>query len=230
MRIPIRKIFIFLIILITGLLVIHSVNYLIERFLGWNIADFITVRFNVNGESNVPSWFSTVLLFSISLTSIIIYWIGLRLPQSSTFRRVFWLGFGSAFCLFSLDETVQIHEIIDKFTPLKWVFVYAPFVGIFFLVCVYYFFVVRRVDKGLRNWIIGGLVVYAIGGLGLEWVSYTFDLKSAFQQIEYVMEEGLEMIGTAMVFYGCLQEFNRCFEAAFQAKDVSSKPDAELYI
>ena len=101
-----------------------------------------------------------------------------------------------------------MHEIFDQLNLEKWIFIYAPLAGLFFLVCLYYFAVIRGKDSALRNWVIGGLVVYAIGGLVCEWVNYTIPLRYAMKQIEYVAEEGLEMIGTTMVLTGCLQELN----------------------
>ena len=87
-------------------------------------------------------------------------------------------------------------------------FIYAPFAGAFFLICAYQ--LVESNNKKLRNWILGGLVIYALGGLGGEYISYVFrPLPPLLQYLEFVLEEGLEMVGTIMVLTGCLQEVNR---------------------
>jgi hypothetical protein len=78
---------------------------------------------------------------------------------------------------------------------------------VFFLACVFYFGLVRRADKSLRNWILGGLIVYAAGGLLSETLGHIFwPLPPVLQRIELVCEEGLEMVGTILVLMGCLQE------------------------
>jgi len=131
---------------------------------------------------------------------------------------VFWLVFGGMYCFLSIDEAAMIHEIIDQTTSVKWIFVYAPIVGSFFLVCAYYFLIVRKDERILRNWVIGGLIVSAVGGIGAEWVAYAMNLKYAFRMIEYVVEEGFELIGSTMVFMGCLYELNDQFKKIYSLK------------
>jgi len=65
---------------------------------------------------------------------------------------------------------------------------YAPFAGSFFLVCLYYFVWVRKDDRLLRTWVIGGLVVYALGGLGAEFFQDVTRLTSEMMRIEQTIE------------------------------------------
>jgi hypothetical protein len=108
--------------------------------------------------------------------------------------------------------------MIDTLTKSKWVFIYAPIMGLSFLICLYYLVVVRRKDAYLRYWIIGGLIIYALGGLAAEWIGYTYHLRYALRQIEIFAEEGLELLGTTMVLTGCLQELDKQFDKKFQTK------------
>jgi len=211
MKIPIRKIFWSLTLVTAGILALHSFFVLSPHFLKEGFPDFLVQRFHVNYEANLPTWYSTILLFSVSMTSFFLYPLNYGLP-----KQKFWLGFGFLYLFLSLDEAAQMHEIIGVLTNVKWVFIYAPIVGLSFLACLYYFIVIRRKDTILRNWIIGGLIVYALGGLVCEWISYTFHLRYALQQIEFVVEEGLELMGTTMVLTGCLHEFNKQFHNMIQ--------------
>lgn len=106
-----------------------------------------------------------------------------------------------------MDEAASIHELSRNVLQVEWVFVYAPFAGAFFMACVCHLF--RSENRSLRNWILGGLLVYAAGGLALESLYLTGQLSPWGKRVEIVVEEGLEMIGTIMVLTGCLRELNR---------------------
>lgn len=214
----VRKIFLVLIFITFGLLAIYTFFVLYGSQFEGRFAEILVSRFDINKEANIPTWYSTILLFSVSVTSFLIYGLYFRLPQKKSFQGVFWLVFGGMYCFLSIDEAAMIHEIIDQTTSVKWIFVYAPIVGSFFLVCAYYFLIVRKDERILRNWVIGGLIVSAVGGIGAEWVAYAMNLKYAFRMIEYVVEEGFELIGSTMVFMGCLYELNDQFKKIYSLK------------
>ena len=160
---------------------------------------------DLDAEANIPTWFSTILLFCVSLTSLFIYIFGRNIEILAS-GQSFWLGFSAVYCFLSLDEAARIHEIFDTSLRLKWIFIYAPVGAIFFLICCYYLTVINKNDA-LRNWVLAGLLVYAFGGL----VGESFDYFFYSSQVEVVFEEGFELLGTIMVFRGCLQEVNRRF-------------------
>ncbi len=226
MKIPSYKIFWSLILMIGGILAVHSFFVLSHHFINTEFPDFLVQRMNIDAEANIPTWFSTILLFSVSVTAFFIYRLVSGQPEVKSRWQKFWLVLGVIYLILSLDEAAQIHELIDQLTDVKWVFIYAPVAGAIFLVCVYYFIVIRKQDGELRNWIIGGLVVFALGGLVFEWVTFTFHLPYALRQIAYVTEEGLELIGTTMVLTGCLREFNKQFEIIYYRKRKSKLSQA----
>jgi len=208
MKIPIRNIFIILIFITFVLLSIHSVIVLSNHLFVESPSTFVVTRFHLDKEANVPTWFSSMLLFSISATAIIIYFTGQIRSSAYYLQRSFWIIFSSVFLFLSLDEAAQFHEIIDKSFSVKWVFVYAPLAGVFFLLCLYFLIVVERDEHVVRRWIIFGLFFYALGGLFSEYISYKFSLPDALQQLEYVVEEALEILGAIMVLMGCFQKVN----------------------
>lgn len=199
-----RNLFLFLLLIVFILLGMHF----FPVGVSWTIAD----RFNLDGEANIPEWYSAVLLFSVALSSLLIYLLGRDGIGRNYSWDKFWLGFAAVYCFLSLDEGARLHEILDSATPVKWVYAYAPFAAIFFVVCAFYFMVIRKGEKGVRNWVLGGLIVYALGGLVSEAIGYLLrPLPHAIQQAEFVIEEGFEMIGTIMVLMGCLQELRRLY-------------------
>jgi len=201
--IPIRKVFLLLVCIELYLIVMH--------FFPGTFSSTIQDRFDLNGEANIPTWYSTELLFAISLSSLILC----VLSQTDWHSRKFWLVFACVYGFLSLDEAARLHEMFNKY--LKWVVVYAPFAGLFFVFCAHHLF--HSNNLPLRNFIVGGLIVYALGGLVGETVSSLFHpLSPLLQQVEFVWEEGLEMLGSILVLTGCLQEINRLGRGWIQRK------------
>ena len=197
-----RNLFLFLLFVVFILLGMHF----FPESVSWTIAN----RFNLDGEANVPEWYSAVLLFSVSLSSLAVYLLSRKGIGPDHPWKKFWLAFAGVYCFLSFDECSRVHEIFDSATALKWVYAYAPFAAIFFVVCVFYFVTIRRGEKRVRNWVLGGLIVYALGGLVSEFIGYLFrPLPHGIQQMEFVIEEGLEMIGAITVLMGGLQELRR---------------------
>lgn len=200
-----HNLFLFLLFIVFILLGMHFFPVSVS----WTIAD----RFNLNGEANIPEWYSAVLLFSVSLSSLAVYLLSRNGIGPDRPWKKFWLAFAGVYCFLSLDESARMHEIFNNVTALKWVYAYAPFAAIFFVVCVFYFVTIRRGEKRVRNWVLGGLVVYAFGGLVSEFIGYVLSpMPHAMQQVEFVIEEGLEMIGTIIVLMGVLQELRHLYE------------------
>lgn len=209
MQFPIRKIFWILTSIATLLLAVYTFNILSIHFLAEPLPDFFLARFDINGEANVPAWFSTILLFSVSAAAFVnLYFIPQTHPQPRAWRT-FWQVLLVAFCLFSLDEAAVLHELIDIYTRGKWVFYYAPVGILFFAYCGYYWMKQRKTVRQPGYWILAGLALFFIGAGVLEWVSYQFYLPYAARHVEYALEEGMEMLGTILVLVGSLKEFNR---------------------
>ncbi len=187
--------------LLVGLLSIVVLLVLMHFFTG-KAPSILHDRFDLDAEANIPTWFSTVLLFAVSMSSFRIF----QLSPEDRPSRNFWLFSAGVYAFLSLDESARFHEIIDH--TVKWVYVYAPLGFAFFVACACYF--IRVQPSSLRNWILGGMIVYALGGLGGEFASYWFrPLPQGLQQAEFVFEEGLEMIGSILVLMGCLTELHR---------------------
>jgi len=199
--VSIRKLFLLLALGVLILLAMH--------FFPKDTSATIHSLFNLDRETNIPTWYSTILLFSVAFVALTIYYSSVARGSTKDF---FWLAFGLFYLFLSADEMVGFHEIIDHSTALKWIVVYAPFCGLFFVFCVYYFIKTKKTEnrRKIRKWILTGLVVYAIGGMGGEFLYYRFYPLSPFlQQLEIVFEEGLEMFGTIIVLIGCLKELGR---------------------
>ncbi len=206
MVIPVRKLALVLIIFEFVLLALFFIP------LTWWSAIFpsewcpaIMERFDMDQESTIPTWFSTVLLFAVSVSTYFIYILGRENKEYSVWPS-FWLAFSIVYCFLSMDEASILHEMITFGINIKWIWIYAPFAGIFFIVCAYFLLIINK-NKVLANWILGGMIIYSLGALISEAVN--FYLYSG--RIEVAIEEGLELLGTIIVLTGCLKELNRRF-------------------
>jgi hypothetical protein len=198
MSISVRKALFILILPLPFLSLMHffpeSVSYMIHQ------------KFNLNAETNIPTWYSSALLLLISLLSLVIYlW-----DNKKTFPPKFWLIISAVYAYLSMDEAASIHEAIAPY--IKWYYVYAPFAAAFFIYVFLHLY--RSEDKKLRNMILGGMVLYGFGALVSEVVWYfTRPWPPAVMQIKYLVEENCEMLGAIIVAAGCLHMLNRVWSS-----------------
>ena len=90
------------------------------------------------------------------------------------------------------------------------------FAGLFVAACVYYFCLIEPERDSVGRWILGGLAISALGGIGAEFFSHIlFPLPPAAQQLEFVLEESGEMIGTILVLVGSLMKLEHVAGQAY---------------
>lgn len=200
---------------IIRMLLITELFLLLMNFfpLGWCSAVmpeywcyFFNNLFELEQEANVPTWFSTLLLFSVSLTSFLIYKSDQKTKTDSPWSS-FWLIFSIVFCFLSLDEASELHEMISSGFNFEWIWIYAPFGVMFFSLCAYFLENIYK-KKELTDHILGGMIIFALGII----VSEIVDSYVNLGRFETVLEEGLEMLGAIIVLTGCLKELNSRLE------------------
>lgn len=165
--------------------------------------------FNVDGEGNVPSWFSCILLFLCAQTM----W---ALSRRSAGEPRQWQRHERAlavvFVYLSIDESTQLHE--QTIAPLQrmldlsgalffgWIVVAVPLTGLFALLMLGY---LRALPARIgRGFMLAGLI-YVGGAAGVEMIGSVLWSEGNVQTVGYVLqttvEEGLEMVGL-LVFLG----------------------------
>lgn len=153
--------------------------------------------FDIDGEANFPTWVSSTLFSLAGFFASGNYLLNNK-------GKMFWLVL-SLCCLFvSMDEVAQVHEKISILTGIKWVYFYGPIgtmVILFLAVSAYNQWAEQSTTKLIMVGVILGFVV----SVGLETLSY-FGLTSLWQKIEYMLEEGAEILGAGIILLGCLQE------------------------
>ncbi len=212
MILPVKKIFWNLLMAVIVLMVIYTINVVLNQFLANPLPEIYRNMFDINQEANVPTWFSATFLLLVALSALRILQFGRQLPGFTTGQRTFWAIVFAIYLALSLDETAMIHESAAKLVEIKWVVLYIPVI----VLCFAYFVVAlwgkKWVTPETAYWILGGVILSMIGGLLLDWVGYRFPMPFAMQQICCVLEESGEMLGAIFVLRGCLMEGNRLYQ------------------
>ncbi len=192
------------------------VLYLMSNYIFMVPLCMIRRLFDLNGEANIPTWFSSTQLFSLFVLSII-YSIQI---ENEHLRRFYFL-IGLVFLFFSADETSMIHEgITFHFSKLSihsffpdahgmWILVYP--IILIILGCIFW--------KGLlafwnektgRAIFIIGAVVFVAGGVGFEvfgyYLSFYQKAEPMLHIIEVTAEESFELLGQSLMIYALLSK------------------------
>jgi hypothetical protein len=172
--------------------------------------------FDLDGEGNIPAWFSSVQLFLIGL----IFFLRSRQtgPDHSP-SPLFLLMLSGGFIFFSADEVGSIHEKISEvfkyveFMPRFkgdhgiWIFVYALIGLILFLATFRSSVAMWNRYRHASFMMAVGMGIVVLGGVFIEVISYYF-LRSGSTPLLYIaevaLEEFLEMSGASVALYGAL--------------------------
>lgn len=222
--IPIRAATIVLGSIGAALLVVHVITRVIHwsgMYVPMPIA-LLLDRFDVDGETSVPTWFSILLLLAIAVLAFVIARVD-RPAGSRAYR--WWYAVAAVALYLSIDEGAALHEI--AFQPMQrllgvtsgpllfaWVVPGAIAVIVVAAVFVRFFLTLPKPTK-ISLAIAAG--VYVLGALGMEMLtgaliydialpntggSLTVDLFTA-------VEEGLELAGAILAIRALLQYLTR---------------------
>lgn len=206
------RIFYLLITLEIFIVVVYALNKLVGTPNG-----LVSNLFNLNGEMNVPALFSSGQLFVVG---ILFYSLALQAKQKSFSSPLFFFIMGCVFSFLSIDEAFSIHEkITEKFYLIEWIPRFKGNHGIWIfpyilLGIIIFLFSYKNIVKIWNNYrretqiIFFGLFVFALGGIGLEVLSYQFiggsNLPGYVKHLEIISEEFMEMSGISIVLCGSL--------------------------
>jgi hypothetical protein len=166
--------------------------------------------FDLDGENNIPSAFSFLLLL---ITSAL-------LTFTSSMTRIkknkkFWSTLSFVFLFLALDELIQIHEHLSEYlkrsgttvvasSDYVWVLPYAIFailIGLFFLK-----FVLRLPQATKSLFFLSGLI-YVGSALGIDYIQGIIEkqkLNHFYYKVLTLIEEPGEMIGVIIFIYALL--------------------------
>ena len=189
---------------VAGVLVVTAglAAELLERAVGHPLV--ITSRLSLSYEGNLPTFYSTVLLFSCALALAV-------LAQSAVDRRADWRLLSLVFALMALDEAASFHELLNQDRTLGGVFFYGwviPGIAVVALLAVFFLPFVAGLHKPLRGRIVVAGSLYVGGALVVElvlgvWTDRHGQLGLGYALIDLV-EEALEIAGASVFLWALL--------------------------
>jgi hypothetical protein len=156
-------------------------------------------------EGNVPTWFSSMLLFACALAAG-------RIARGAVALRKHWWGVAIVFGYASLDEAAEIHEHLggqfDLHGVLYFDWVIWAAVLLVALAILYWPFM-RRIDPKTRNRLIVAGAVYISGAVIMElplgwWTDHAGPDTMGYALIDW-LEETMEMIGASLALLALLR-------------------------
>ena len=198
--------------------------------------------FSLDKEANIPTWYSSILLFIVAIPLTIISLLVSKTGEPYARR---WAFLALIFLALSLDETAIIHEMFIK--PLKMAFHLTGYlyygwviVGGLFVVAIalaYRKFVLALpFSTRLQVILAGG--IYILGALIFESISGKIAQTTGESGFAYnaltTLEEACEMLGVIVFIFALLQylaknfgefqiTFRPFFKSAWQKEDSNSK-------
>lgn len=193
------------------LVLLHIAAILVNARQGLPWESSLALLVSLNSESNLPSWFSSVLFLSCAGVLA-----GIASNQGGRRARP-WSGLAILFVGFSLDEAASLHERLiaplrNLFDITEGVFFYAwvlaaiPAVVLLGLVYARFILGLRQPHRG-RFLLAASL--FLGGALGMELVGGVIDSAydpgdQVLYQIVVVLEEWLEMLGLIVFLHALL--------------------------
>lgn len=175
--------------------------------------------FSLDKEANIPTWYSSLLLFFASITLILISVL------SSTKGELYvshWAILSLIFLLLSVDETAIIHEMLVKamrmaFNTTGYLYYGWVIPGALFVVAIAFAYrkFLFALPSSTRIQIIIAGAIYVGGALGFESISGKIAETNGDSGFAYnaltTLEEACEMLGVIVFIFALLQYLAKNF-------------------
>lgn len=191
---------------VAGLAIVHTGLQYVKFTTGHDHVFGLVRLFNLDGEANLPTLFSTLLLLSASM---LLLCIGMHERRGNSPFATRWLLLATGFLFMAVDEAAMIHELFDSPTrrlmgdDASDAFLYAwvvPYTLLVVALLVYFIKFLLHLPAGTRaRFCIAG-AIYVAGALGLEFLegvqAGAHGEASAGYMVLNTIQELMEMSGT----------------------------------
>lgn len=154
---------------------------------------------NMDGESNIPAWFSAGALLAAGVLCLIHWRVS---PRGRGGDRRHWLGLALVLVFLSIDESAQIHEqlsqpLTDRFdldedTWRHWAWI-VPYALLAFGAGLAYLRFLWRLPRRIGLLIVAAGVTFVAGAVGMELIG-----RDLFDPLErsapYILSVGVEEV------------------------------------
>jgi len=192
--------------LISGLVIIEII--LVSIHIVVSLLGIPIERFNLNGEANIPTWFSSTQLFMIGVVFLLsAHHSNKHHHPSPLFLSIVGIGF----IFLSVDEAAIIHEhITGALKHIEWIprFGHGRGIWIFLYFLIGLTLLIIGYREMLESWkyykreiviFIIGSIIFVFGAVGLEIIKFEVILKYPFNLLQVVFEEFFEMLGATVI-------------------------------
>lgn len=205
-----------------GLLMLaHGVMVVAEY--GFGHPGFLSLRalFDMNGEQNIPTLFSTLQLLACSALLLL---VGMDVRRKEERGEWYWFGLAAVFAFLGGDEFCQWHEHLigplrERLHPtgalsFAWVIPYSALVLAFALGYARFWWRLPAITRTL--FALAG-VIYVGSGIGMEMVGSKLFTVYGWESVQFdtetLVEEGGEMFGVALFLYAILDHLSKRVDA-----------------
>jgi hypothetical protein len=207
-----------MIIIVILLTILSTIGHAVQYFYGEEVFVHYVRLFNIAGEANIPTWFSS---FSLAAAGLLFFLIAaLRKASGQMNFLTHWRVLGIIFIYIAIDEFSWIHEILID--PLRGAFntrgvFYFPWVIPATILMVIFLLAYRRfifhLPPQTRLLLVASGVVYVTGALGMEFVDgYLADYHTGQTLLRggvATLEEILEMTGFTLLVFTLLNHIQK---------------------
>lgn len=195
------------------LLILHATVMYASLALGYDTMLGAVRMFNVLSESNIPTWFSAIVLFACSAMLAVIAMV--KRSQQDAFRWQ-WTALAALFVFLSMDEAAVFHETFqiairrgfahtDNFYRLAGL-VFPTILGVIVTLFAWRWMV--SLPGPTRRLFVMAAVLVGLGGIGVDFVSDYLTVTEGAGRVTvtalHALEEGLEMSGVTVFMYALL--------------------------
>ena len=181
--------------------------------------DLLIHKFDLNAETNIPTWYNTTLLLAASLFFFII--ASAKYASRDKFRY-HWYGLASLWLYFSIDELAVLHETLIKpvrnMTNLSNWFYFAwvvPGLIILAVLGIAYLGFFLHLSPRFKILLLASTLLYFGGAVGGEMLSGHFAQTIGLRNFTFAayssLEESLELIGASLLIYTLLRYIEEKF-------------------
>jgi hypothetical protein len=226
------KIALGMLVIVVLLTILSTIGHAVQYFYGEEVFVQYVRLFNIAGEANIPTWFSS---FSLAACGLLFFLIAaLRKANGQLRFLAHWRILGVIFIYIAIDEFSWIHEIAIE--PLRETFNTG---GIFYfawvipatILMVIFLLAYRRfvfhLPPQTRWLLVASGVVYVTGALGMEFVDgYLADYHTGQTLLRggvATLEEILEMTGFTLLAFTLLNHIQK-YLPEFKFKLVQWSP------